>query len=198
MRNRSLASPLLALLVALSTPVLAQNVLPNAEFNTGIAPWISEFAAERWDGVDSRGCPGSGAFESDCSFVDTISNGECIVYSAPAAYVAYNLAASADVPGMEDHGFYVTMYSDTGCVTPNGFPMFVGVQNAQIGATFSTFEFQQGLAAGTQSVRVSFTLGEMNCEPGMLLFLDSPYYGEMPRILTHDFENGDVCPFTAF
>ena len=195
--HRPLLSVSLALGAAAASAVAAQNVIPNAEFNENIVPWVSDFSTAVWDSGDSRGCPGSGQLEVPCVFSDALVNDTCLPYSADTARLAFDLKASADVPGSETFGFSVEMFFDTGCQTSIfGFPIFAGFDSNNITATYQTFESTLGLNTSTQSIKVLFVLSENNCEEGMVFFLDTLYYGEAHRIVAHDFENEDICPFT--
>ena len=182
---------------AAASTAAAQNVIPNAEFNENILDWDSDFSTAVWDSADSRGCPGSGELKVPCVFSDALLNGNCLPYSAASARLAFDLKASADVPGSETFGFAVEMFSDTDCqMSILGFPLFAGFNSNNITATYQTFESTQAVQPLTQSILVNFVLGDNNCEEGMTFFLDTLYYGEAHRILAHDFENEDVCPFT--
>ena len=185
----------LTLCLAGASTVAAQNVIPNPEFNNDIVAWSSGSSTASWDSVDSRGCLGSGELKVPCVFSDELQDDDCLPYSALTARIAYNLRASADVPGSEQFGLEVEAFSDTECQTSIlGFPVLVG-QIGDVPTTNQTFEGTQVLPVGTQSIKVGFLLSDNNCAPDTLFYLDALYYGEAQRIFSHDFENGDACPF---
>ena len=202
MTHRGLAAIAVALSAIGTSLVSAQNALLNPEFNTTDASWDNhgEPGVIAWNAADSRTCPGSGSVVTPCNAHTRIIS-DCVPYSPQAvSWGEFDLKSSVPNFNTANLRLYVEQYADAECLTDPVLNDFSEQTGALVGTTFEHYELSvDSISVFTQAVRVRVEVYDFSwCATmfGESLYFDSIYFGPANRILDHDFENEDSCPFS--